>query len=104
MSDGVSDSNEATVAIAIIAVNDPAVAAAGSLTLLEDQPAAGQLQATDVDSASLTFSIVSPPARGVATLEAATGAYSYTPNPNANGVDSFSFQAADGPGSRTSRR
>ncbi|WP_298434851.1 Ig-like domain-containing protein, partial [Geobacter sp.] len=49
------------------------------------------------DSTSLTYSIVSPATKGTVTItNTATGAYSYTPNANYNGSDSFTFKANDG--------
>ena len=53
--------------------------------------------ATDVDSANLTYSIVTNGTKGsVVISNAATGAYTYTPNANANGTDTFTFKANDG--------
>ena len=91
------DSNTATVSITITPVNDAPVAANGTLTTLEDTPANGTLVATDVDGDALTYSIVTNGGKGTATItNAATGAFTYTPNLNANGADSFTFKANDG--------
>jgi VCBS repeat-containing protein len=82
--------------------NSSPVAQAGTLTTKQDTPAGGVLSATDPDGDSLTFSIASQGARGTAVVtNAATGAYTYTPNANATGTDSFTFQAKD-PGGLTS--
>ena len=44
-----------------------------------------------------TFTIVSQPTNGTITnFDSATGAYTYTPNPNYNGFDSFTYQTNDG--------
>src|SRR6185295_1868217 len=84
--DGTIDSNIATVTIAIAAVNDAPVAANGSLTTAEDTAAGGSLVATDADGDALTYSIVANGSKGTAAItNAATGAYTYTPNANANG-------------------
>ena len=56
----------------------------------------GTANASDIDSASLTYSLVLNGAKGVATVNAATGAYTYTANPNASGTDTFQFKANDG--------
>jgi hypothetical protein len=55
------------------------------------------LAATDIDSSSLTYSIVTQPSHGTVTItNTATGAYKYTPSANYNGADSFTFKANDG--------
>ena len=51
--------------------------------------------ATDVDSASLTYTLVQQAAHGSVTLHA-DGTYSYTPNADYNGADGFTFKASDG--------
>jgi hypothetical protein len=50
---------------------------------------------TDVDGDSLTVALVSDVSNGSLTLNA-DGSFSYTPNANFNGVDSFSYMANDG--------
>lgn len=74
-------------------------AQAGTLSVLEDAaPTAGQLVAID-DGDPLTYTISAVPTRGgVAITNATTGAYTYTPDANANGADSFQFRAGDGSG------
>jgi hypothetical protein len=95
--DGIANSNVATVSITVNAVNDPPVANNGSFTTSEDSPVSGNLVATDIDSPSLTYSIVAGPAHGTVTIDnATTGAFTYTPDPNFNGPDSFTFKATDG--------
>lgn len=51
--------------------------------------------AFDLDGDPLTFSVVSPPTHGTLVL-AAAGTFTYTPNLNYNGPDSFTFKANDG--------
>jgi uncharacterized repeat protein (TIGR03803 family) len=69
----------------------------GALAVVEDTPTGGTLIATDPNSAPLTFSIVTNGFRGtVAITDTATGAFTYTPNPDANGTDSFTFQVNNG--------
>ncbi len=50
---------------------------------------------TDVDATTLTATLVSGPNSGLLTLNP-DGSFSYTPNPNFNGSDSFTYQASDG--------
>lgn len=95
--DGALDSNTATIAINVVAVNAPPVAANSNLNTAEDTPYYGSLVATDGDSVTLTFHIVANPAHGsVVITDSATGAYTYTSTANYNGPDSFTFKADDG--------
>ena len=52
------------------------------------------LPATDVDGDPLTYSIVEQPAHGA--LSGSGASRTYTPAPNYNGPDSFTFKANDG--------
>jgi hypothetical protein len=91
-------SGTATVSITINPVNDAPVAAAGTLTAAEEVLTNGTLVATDVDSPSLTYSLVSTAnAHGTVTItNPSTGAYTYTSDLNYNGPASFTFKASDG--------
>jgi hypothetical protein len=81
----------------VTAVNDAPVALAGTLTVAANATATGTLSATDVDSALLIYSVVSQGSKGTVIItDAATGAYSYTPDISASGSDSFTFQVYDG--------
>ncbi len=52
---------------------------------------------SDADLDALTYSIVNQPAQGTVTItNAATGAYTYTPNVLTYGADSFTFKVNDG--------
>ncbi|MFN0018363.1 MAG: Ig-like domain-containing protein [Pirellulaceae bacterium] len=98
VSDGTLTSGTATVTITVDPVNDAPVAANGALTALEDITTAGTLAATDVDSATLTYSLVSTAnAHGTVVItNVNTGAYTYTTDLNYNGPASFTFKANDG--------
>jgi len=76
--------------------NAPPVATDDSFSTAEDTPLNITLQATDTDGDPLTFSIVSGPLNG--TLAGTAPTVTYTPNPNFNGADSFSFNVDDGKG------
>jgi hypothetical protein len=53
--------------------------------------------AVDPEGARLAFSIVSAPSRGTVTItNVRNGRFTYVPNANANGADSFTFVASDG--------
>jgi len=83
------------VAITVNPVNDAPVSNNGSASGNEDNTINGTLVATDIDSASLTYSRVTDAAHGSVTVNA-NGTFSYTPNLNYNGPDSFTFKANDG--------
>ena len=99
--------NEAVLTFNVNSVNDPVVIASGSLggSTAEDTVFTGTLTATDVDGDSLTYSVdpQSLPANGNVTINPATGQFTYTPNPNYNGSDSFVVMVSDGQGSTDSR-
>jgi uncharacterized delta-60 repeat protein len=94
--DGAADSNVGTVTITVRAVNDLPVAAALDLSTDEDTAVGGTMTAVDVDGDPLTYAVVTPPAKGNLAFDPATGAFTYTPNANYNGADSFTFRANDG--------
>lgn len=96
VNDGTADSNTATIVVTVSAVNDAPVATDGSVSLSEDGTGSGTASANDVDNVSLTFSIVDQPVHGSVNLNPNTGAYTYTPEENYNGTDSFTFRASDG--------
>ena len=102
--DGTADSNVATVTSRSTAVNDAPVATDDSYTTNEDTPlvidaAAGVLaNDSDVDGDALVGGRWSAgPAHGTLTLNA-DGSFSYTPDANFNGTDSFTYKASDGSG------
>jgi len=97
VNDGGQDSNIAVVTITINAANDTPVAASGSLRINEDTAASAHLLGADVDGDSLTYSIVSNGSSGTASItNAATGAFTYTPDANATGTDTFTYKVNDG--------
>ena len=93
--DGTLDSNVATVSLTVHPVNDAPVATDGAASGSEDAVITGTLQASDIDSASLTYGRVANAAHGSVTVNA-NGTFSYTPNTHFDGADSFSFKANDG--------
>jgi Ca2+-binding RTX toxin-like protein len=80
----------------IVDANDAPVAANAINAGDEDTTLSGTLAATDQDGNALTYSIVAGALHGDLNLNAATGAYTYTPQLNYNGTDSFTFRANDG--------
>ncbi len=89
------DSNVATVTITVNAVNDAPVATGGTASVDEDGTLPGTLVATDIDSTVLTYAVVTGPAHGTVVL-GANGSYTYEPEADYVGGDSFTFHANDG--------
>ncbi|WP_444436209.1 retention module-containing protein [Pseudomonas sp. A6] len=98
VSDGHNGTAESTVTLTVTAVNDVPVTSDDSKTTAEDTAVSGQVVASDVDGDALTYTLKSgdEPKHGTLVLDAATGHYTYTPNPNYNGPDSFVVTIDDG--------
>jgi hypothetical protein len=100
--DGLADSNIATVTINIR--NTPPVITEGdtvSVTMSEDNaptPFALTLHATDADGNPLTWSKLTNPTFGSASINATTGVVKYTSPRNYYGPDAFNIQVVDGLG------
>src|SRR5581483_2118932 len=92
VADGDGEFTTATLSLSVAAVNDAPVASAASASTNEDTAVGGTLHATDVDGDTLVYSVVAVPTKGSVVLNPATGGYTYTPNANANGSDSFTFR------------
>jgi len=76
--------------------NHEPVATTTTLDAIEDTNLTGVLGGLDIDGdAVLTFIKVSDPTHGVLNLNA-DGSFSYTPNADYNGVDTFSYKVNDG--------
>jgi len=91
--DGTADSNVATVAITINSANHAPVVANQSITTTVGTPITITFKASDADGNPLTYTISTPPTKGI--LSGSGDSRLYTPNPNANGVDSFAVQVCD---------
>ena len=98
-SDGQAESGLATVTINVAPVNDRPDAAADALTTGEDQPAVVNVLAndTDVDGGPLTVTSNGQPQNGTVSCTPA-GLCTYTPNPDFNGVDTFTYTVSDNNG------
>ncbi len=81
--------------INITPVNDAPVGAEGTVTTLEDTAIAGNVVMTDVDGNALTASVVTGPAHGTLIFNS-DGSFSYTPDADYNGTDSFTYKVNDG--------
>jgi YVTN family beta-propeller protein len=106
--DGTADSNTAIVTVTITPVNDAPAALNQAVTTDEDTPVVVTIAGIDVDSPNLTFSLQQNPQHGTlgsfgtgSCIAAGTGSncslnVSYTPAPDFNGTDSFTFRVIDG--------
>lgn len=93
--DGHISSATATVTITVSPVNDAPVAQTLAITVSGGQPANGTLTANDLDGDLLTFSLQTQAGKGTAAVNA-SGSFTYTPQANATGTDSFVFRVSDG--------
>ena len=94
-------SDTITVTIQVADVNEPPVAAPDTASTSEDTAITFGVLANDSDPetapADLTVSIGSTrPANGTVTLNATTKEFTYTPNANFHGADSFTYVLSDG--------
>jgi len=95
--DGNGGSDVETVTIQVTPVNDPPVANPGAKTTPEDTAVSGTVTSTDTDGGSPVYSLATGTTHGTVVV-AADGSYTYTPAPNYNGPDSFTFTVVDGNG------
>ena len=61
----------------------------------EDTPVNGHLVGSDEDGDPLTFDLYDSPSRGSVTVNG-DGTFTYTPDPDYNGPDNFSYLVNDG--------
>lgn len=94
-SDGSLNSVDQVVSITVNPVNDAPTASDAAVSGNEDTTIAGTVVGADVDGDALTFDLVSGTSNGTVTLNS-DGTYSYAPNANFNGTDSFTFRSNDG--------
>ncbi|WP_410499839.1 retention module-containing protein [Chitinibacter sp. S2-10] len=118
VTDGTATSNS-TLTITVVGTNDkpvvqPPVPTPGNTpvnvdpatgdylhSVPEDTVVNGKVIASDADNDTLSYSTGSAPSHGSVTIDAATGAYVYTPSANYNGNDSFTVLINDGNGGTT---
>lgn len=99
ISDGSLDAT-GIVSIAVGSVNDVPEAYDQSIVTDEDIPVVVNLSGSDIDAQTLAFSIVEQPTHGildsVRNAGVNSGMVTYTPEPDFNGNDSFTFNVSDG--------
>ena len=100
VSDGKGGTTTVTINVTVTPVNDAPVATSPAVTTAEDTPVNGTITATDADGDPLTYTTTIPPANGTVVVRP-DGTYTYTPNANFNGTDSFVVTVSDGKGGTT---
>ncbi len=95
VSDGNGGSDTATVTLTVRPVNDAPDADGASVTTAEDTAKALALHATDIDGDALTYAAQQPQHGTVACTD---NDCTYTPAPNFNGTDGFTYSVDDGNG------
>ncbi|QJW83477.1 tandem-95 repeat protein [Ramlibacter terrae] len=95
----------ATVTVTVSPVNDPTTFGGASGTGAEDAAAiTGTLTVSDADGITTpAFTVTGNGAHGTATIDATTGAWTYTPNADYNGADSFTVRVTDNAGNTSTR-
>jgi hypothetical protein len=84
------------ITVIVMCPNDPPVCTGASVTTDEDTASASfSLNCTDPDGDPLTCSVVDSPSKGTVTITDCD-TVTYTPDPNENGPDSFTYRARDG--------
>jgi VCBS repeat-containing protein len=99
VSDGKGGTAIATATITVSALNDPPIASDDDFAAEEDQSVGGNVLSndTDIDGDALTAALLGGPANGTLTFNA-DGTFTYTPDPDFNGTDSFTYEVSDGQG------
>ncbi len=101
VSDGQGGVVTSRVAIGVIPVNDAPVSADQNLTTDEDVSISGKIVASDLDGDSLSYLVTDQPNHGTLVFSRGSGAFSYTPAQDYNGLDSFVVTISDGNGGTT---
>jgi hypothetical protein len=92
--DGVVDSTTGNVEITITNNNNAPTVSNATASTDEDNAVDITLSSSDLDSDSITYSIVSDVSNGSTSLSGST--VTYTPSANYSGTDSFTYKANDG--------
>ena len=87
-----------TYNVTVNAVNDAPTISPSAITTNEDQAASSTIVANDVDNDTLTYGLSSDASNGTVVVTATTGAFTYTPDSNYNGSDSFVLWVSDDDG------
>ncbi|BHH83036.1 fibronectin type III domain-containing protein [Desulforhopalus sp. 52FAK] len=94
VSDSTTASDSANVSITVLPVNDKPTASNINVDTIEGSTISGQLSAIDIDGDQLSFALSSKPANGSVSLSKA-GTFTYTPDADWWGTDTFTYIASD---------
>lgn len=97
--DGQAFSQVSTITLTVTATNDAPVALAQAISTTRNSNVAIQLLASDVESDTIRYTLVSSPTHGLVSGELPS--LLYTPAENFVGEDRFQFQAQDGQSAAT---
>jgi len=90
---------QAAITITVTPVNDPPIANDDATSTPEDTPKLISVYANDFDVDGnldpTTVSIVSQPSNGTVSIDSVTGAITYAPEADFNGIDTFGYQVCD---------
>ncbi len=95
VNDGTTDSNVAFVRVTVNSVNHAPTASDMAVTVSPGATVSGRLMASDPESDSLNYTLISSPVQGTVTVNN-DGSFSYTASRNATESDSFTYRATDG--------
>jgi len=96
-------SEQATVTVTVTAVNDAPVAANKTISVTEDTASEAtnlRALATDIEDTTPTgdLAVVTEPAKGSVSFDQTAGTFTYTPNANEVGQDTFTYTIKDSDG------
>lgn len=93
--DAISDGDTQDITVTVTDDGDAPVAAPANASGDEDTVITGVLTATDADGDNLTFSLADAPLNGDVVVDP-DGSFTFTPDLDFNGEDSFTFAVSDG--------
>lgn len=99
VSDNQGGTAQGSVTLTVNSVNDAPLANNDNDIINEDTSLSGNvsLNDSDVDNDPLSYTLISGPSNGTLTFDI-DGSYTYIPNPNFNGSDSFVYEISDNQG------
>lgn len=88
-----------SVTITVVPINDDPIAIDDAYTTNEDTPVSGDVSTNDIDydGDALTYEVTTQPSNGTVTMNA-DGTFTYTPNTNFFGNESFVYTVTDASG------
>jgi Ca2+-binding RTX toxin-like protein len=87
--------------VGVVNVNEAPVVSSQNRSTNEDTALTGSVGATDPDNNITGYAVATAATRGSVSLNATTGAWTYTPTANLYGTDSFQIRVTDGGGLST---